>query len=635
MQASQSAQPQISEQTDEGFVLVGAEVTPQVRVVNRQVLDGGLSSQEKAYLAQRKARAAAELRDALHFQIKPENVPTIAIVASGGGSRALFSTLGVLKGLARLGIFDATTYICGLSGSTWALGLLYDNFLHNPALGSLACINLTGDQAAERVHEFDFIEEFVKNKIKRETIGRAVPAYIRQKAQNSQPISNTDYYGAAIARTLLGKGESIYAATYNPIMFSTLYPYQNASKPLPIFTAGGVSHKTAPPVWFEVSPFEVGTVFGRGKNGVGVYVPTKFFGNIFKGGMRGAPAPEMPLEYYLGVCGSALNVSVHDIKGYIPLSGLASFLIPVMDVLNPNLRFAYAEVLNPFMGINRVPRAFSEADMLGLFDAGLIFNLPYPPLNPYGVMRKSRQADIVIFIDSSDDNSSNTLVAEGFQSWPDGTTLRSVEAYAHEQGMPFPQIPRKGEVRNEPGRQTMSIYREPGAPLVIYYPVSRSLNELRDSDMRARILPSVASDNNIPELVQKMEETDFTEAYKTIHTALSNDQAKVLMAIMEYNVLRNENRIKAAIKDYMVPENIVKAEVAIDIKIKWLKQDPLLIKTLTLDNANEIIRHLDPRVPAFKDLEAAHTKIRQLLSNPGSRFIQSEIRVGHELEVIP
>lgn len=48
-------------------------------------------------------------------------VPTIAIVGSGGGFRAMVGFSGVMKALYESGVLDCATYVAGLSGSTWSV----------------------------------------------------------------------------------------------------------------------------------------------------------------------------------------------------------------------------------------------------------------------------------------------------------------------------------------------------------------------------------------------------------------------------------------------------------------------------------------------------------------------------------
>ncbi|NXD80751.1 PA24E phospholipase, partial [Halcyon senegalensis] len=54
-------------------------------------------------------------------------VPVVAVMTTGGGTRALTSLLGNLLGLQKLDLLDAISYITGSSGSTWTLSHLYQS----------------------------------------------------------------------------------------------------------------------------------------------------------------------------------------------------------------------------------------------------------------------------------------------------------------------------------------------------------------------------------------------------------------------------------------------------------------------------------------------------------------------------
>lgn len=43
----------------------------------------------------------------------------VAVMATGGGIRAMLSLYGQLAGLRELGLLDCVSYITGASGSTW------------------------------------------------------------------------------------------------------------------------------------------------------------------------------------------------------------------------------------------------------------------------------------------------------------------------------------------------------------------------------------------------------------------------------------------------------------------------------------------------------------------------------------
>ncbi|XP_062400275.1 cytosolic phospholipase A2 zeta-like isoform X2 [Sardina pilchardus] len=56
---------------------------------------------------------------------KPDEVPRVALLGSGGGERAFISILSVLRQLGEDNLLDCFLYLAGVSGSTWAMSSLY------------------------------------------------------------------------------------------------------------------------------------------------------------------------------------------------------------------------------------------------------------------------------------------------------------------------------------------------------------------------------------------------------------------------------------------------------------------------------------------------------------------------------
>lgn len=586
---------QCAPSTSRARALPCAAVKKDVRIFSPKCAeDEGLNERERRFLVDRKRIIGENLR---RLGINHLGAPTIAIVASGGGSRAMFATFGVLKGLARIGLFDAVTYMCGLSGSTWAMGILYDYFVKNPTdLDSLSLINRVSNDAAKNIHEFNFIDAFLIGKAKREvtpSIIHEIPLFIRRKRDWGQPVTNTDYYGNAIAKMLFGEDR---AEQGQPLLSSL---YAGFQRPFPIFTAGGIPQNMKPSVWFEFTPFEVGAVLGKGDLLKGAFVPTKLFGSNFEYGVCNGSVPEQPLAFYLGVFGSALNISVKN-------------LTQNPTIFNPDFRFANAQVLNPYFRLSEeLPDDFSKNNTIGLFDAGLMFNLPYPVLNPYGNLRKSRCADIIIFIDASDDNYGHTLVRNGFESWPDGTTLREVEKYAREYQLPFPKIPAKGDEKS-PGTATCQVFSEKDKPLVVYYPVARSIPELEKSDRET--INQLQYDNNIEDVVEHVTNMTFN-TYESKHTDLSEKEAQVLMAFMEYNVINqlNYDLLTNSLRAYRNTSAMKPGVPNYVVRIKNIMANKALIDQLNIQEVNELIHHIDQSIPPYGNLGTARVRLRRLL----------------------
>ncbi|XP_075396027.1 cytosolic phospholipase A2 beta-like [Tenrec ecaudatus] len=86
-----------------------------------------LCAEEQAFLSRRKQVVAKALQQALQMEgdLQEDEVPVVAIMATGGGVRAMTSLYGQLTGLRELGLLDCVFYITGPSGSTWTLENLY------------------------------------------------------------------------------------------------------------------------------------------------------------------------------------------------------------------------------------------------------------------------------------------------------------------------------------------------------------------------------------------------------------------------------------------------------------------------------------------------------------------------------
>ena len=319
---------------------------------------------EKDYIERRRNRIVLPALQAIcPGTDRPIN---IAIVASGGGSRAMFATYGALKGLHDIGVLNATSYICGLSGSTWAISSIFTEVNNNGTTNLRTALNNAAARSVEYAPGFNFITEVIFQPVYRalmENIYRepsgpinritgpidriiskvdpitlaaklaqpylySVPATIKVKELLKQPITNTDYYGNAIARYLLGKGNTVYENNYVPD-YLTLQLGEQARwqgknyelpqayvphLPFPIYTAVTPLRNVEPSLfpWFEFTPYQIGTVLNAGDNKTGMFVKTWSFGRKFKNGISADYAPEQSLEFFLGIFSSAMNSSLKE-----------------------------------------------------------------------------------------------------------------------------------------------------------------------------------------------------------------------------------------------------------------------------------------------------------------------------------
>lgn len=506
----------------------------------------------------------------------------IAIVASGGGSRAMFATYGALKGLNDIGALDATSYICGLSGSTWAISSIFTqaNTTNNGAgMSATEAIAAASRISAENAHNFNFLKEAICRAPTHPVSDYPTTLYV--KSLLNQPITNTDWYGNSIAEKLLGAGAHVREKNYAPNYLSQQLgtraqwivkdfelPQDYVPKlPFPIYTAVTPLYNTPARIfpWFEFTPYQIGAVIGVGHLKTGMFVKTWAFGRVFEAGHSRDFAPEQALDFYLGVFGSAMNCTLSEALAMAPekaeplIKGgkyLASW-IPGTGNINMEYRPRFAEVFNPMYGMTDEKfegkfADFSANKTIGLIDAGFAFNLPFPPLNDYKGKRPERKPDIIIFIDASADAKNVNEVDTGQnikQAWPNGNTLRLVERYARENEVPFPKLP-NGNLAS----RTCSVFepqheQQEHSPTVIYLPVAKNKNEINTfaTFNGINIMQKVRHDNTVHQLEPTALATINLGDYGTQHTNLSIQEAINLMALMQYNVLRNSDQIKQAI----------------------------------------------------------------------------------------
>ncbi|XP_035395983.1 cytosolic phospholipase A2 beta isoform X2 [Cygnus atratus] len=88
-----------------------------------------LCREEQEFLQKRKRVVASALKRVLHLErdLHGHEVPVIAVMATGGGLRAMSAMFGHLLALQKLNLLDCVAYLTGASGSTWTLADLYEH----------------------------------------------------------------------------------------------------------------------------------------------------------------------------------------------------------------------------------------------------------------------------------------------------------------------------------------------------------------------------------------------------------------------------------------------------------------------------------------------------------------------------
>ncbi|RXG53242.1 hypothetical protein Avbf_05301 [Armadillidium vulgare] len=245
-----------------------------------------LCEEEKEFLRERRSNVMNCMQDMLGDRApKHKNeVPVIAVLGSGGGFRAMTCFSAAVKALHQSDILGCSTYISGLSGSSWFISTLYakDNF---------------PDVTYEEIYED------LKKSVSQNWKWNLIHSYryvldMMDKSRKGQPVSFTDIFGHLLGDVLLKENKNKKLSDQRQIVFG-------GKVPLPLYTClhakASVSCRTFSE-WIEFTPFEIGIAK------YGTFMKPEYFGSKFLVGKLIKQFPELPLHYLQGVWGSAFTI---------------------------------------------------------------------------------------------------------------------------------------------------------------------------------------------------------------------------------------------------------------------------------------------------------------------------------------
>ncbi|KAG4429840.1 hypothetical protein IFR05_014678 [Cadophora sp. M221] len=435
-------------------------INPEIEYSASVRVSSELCGEEKEFRAKRKKvtkAALAKYLGLLEEEIHPDDVPTIALVGSGGGLRALVAGTGSMLATSEDGLFDCATYTAGVSGSCWLQALF------NSSLGGRRMDKMVDHLKARIGVHIAYPPVALAALNLAPTNKFLLSGFVEKlKGDPNSDFGLVDVYGLLLAaRLLVPKGE-IGVDDKDLKISNQREKIKHGEGPMPIYTA--VRHeipiieeesaeekathspseetkikakKEAWFQWFEISPFELFCEeFGAG-------IPTWSMGRKFEGGKDlphdedGLRVPELRLTLLLGVFGSAFCATLsHYYKEVRPLvKGLTGFggvdemiegrdddlskVHPIVPASIPNFAYKMEGKLP-----ETVPEGVYKSSHLQLMDAGMSNNLPIYPL-----LRPGRDVDVLIAFDASADiKTENWLsVADGYarqrgiKGWPLGT----------------------------------------------------------------------------------------------------------------------------------------------------------------------------------------------------------------------
>ncbi|MCK4265350.1 hypothetical protein KAW80_03260 [Candidatus Babeliales bacterium] len=296
--------------------------------------------------------------------------PRIALCCSGGGYRALISTVGLLEGLEEVELLDAITYMATLSGSTWALSTWISENGNIKGLKNYLIPLIENDLKTTKLDESNLKRMFFT------------------KILSLKPLTSIDIWGGLLGNKFLSNKGNKKFETH---LYEERTKIEDARKPFPIYTAIEVSNSKK--IWTEFTHYEFGS------DELGGYIPVWAFGKRFNNGrtVHQTTSPE-PLCFCQGIWGSAFTASLSEVLDNFENKLPKEIRINIKNILNvirlSNTRMSPALIANYTKGLSRSP--IKKKSNMTLVDAGLDFNLPLPAL-----LRNDRKVDIIIVCDAS------------------------------------------------------------------------------------------------------------------------------------------------------------------------------------------------------------------------------------------
>ncbi|XP_053732056.1 cytosolic phospholipase A2 delta [Synchiropus splendidus] len=514
-----------------------------------------IPQQEKAFLDKRKLMVTEALRKLLGPDVAadPDELPTIAVVGSGGGSRAMTCLLGHLKALQDIGLLDAVSYITGVSGSTWAMASLYQDALWSQK-------NLP-DQIS-----------LIKKQMTKSFMGLFSPEKLYYYREELAAKRDSGFHVSIIDMAALMLENLVFGNKTISLLSEQQMSVNEGQNPYPIYTA--INVRDGPETeaeWCEFTPYEVGIPK------YGAFVQTENFGSQFFLGHIVKKLPEIRLPYLLGMFSSVISVNLTqlwkrltgydptwspwvgpdisnievdtetpalDTVGIQPMSDIGSMLTNFLKN-----RPAVAEAFNYLRGLflhkdyskhkhfqawkethpDAFPNHMTPHDpTLHLVDAGHDINIGCIP-----VLRPERNVDLILSL------------SYAWEPQKFFKVMRRTAAYCKDHGIPFPIADFDG-LEKEPQQELYVLEDEdnPDAPVVIHMPlVNVSYKDFKSPGVRRE---------TEEELQAGLVDVSTSDSpYTTLNFTYSPQDYDALVQLMSYNMLNNKDKILETVRRVM------------------------------------------------------------------------------------
>ncbi|XP_066133064.1 cytosolic phospholipase A2 epsilon [Saccopteryx bilineata] len=546
-----------------------------------------LCQEELAFLQKRKVVVAEALKQVLQLEedLQMDEVPLIAIMATGGGTRSMTAMYGHLLGLQKLNLLNCASYITGLSGATWTMATLYRDPDWSTKNLEPAILEARRHVIKDKMPAL-FPEQLLKYREE-----------LQQRSQEGYKVNFTDFWGLLIEACLGDEKNECKLSEQRAAL-------SQGQNPLPIYLTINVKDDVSNQdfrEWCEFSPYEVGM------QKYGAFVPAELFGSEFFMGRLMRRIPESRMCYMLGLWSSIFSLNLLDAWNYAKSSEEFFHrwtrekvqdiedepLLPEIPSCNPNAldtsvvipaswlsntfrhiltyRSFVSEFHNFLLGLqlhtdylqngqfskwkdtvlDNFPNQLTESvNHLCLLDTAFFVNSSYPPL-----LRQERKADLIIHLN----------YCAGSQTKP----MKQTCEYCATQNIPFP----KYDVQEEGNSNLKECYlmensQEPDAPVVLFFPL------ISDTFQKYKA-PGV---ERSPEELEKGQVDIYgpKTPYATKELTYTEAAFDKLVKLCEYNILNNKDKLLQALRMVVEKKKLLKSQCS---SVPGSPTDPAYVST--------------------------------------------------------
>ncbi|KAM9202280.1 cytosolic phospholipase A2 beta isoform 2-T2 [Dugong dugon] len=463
-------------------------------------------TEEQAFLTRRKQVVAKALQQALQLEgdLQEDEVPVVAIMATGGGIRAMTSLYGQLAGLRELGLLDCISYITGASGSTWTLANLYED----PEWSQK---DLAGPT------------ELLKTQVTKSKLGVLAPSQLQRYWQELAERARLGYPACFTNLWALINEALLHDEPYDHKLSDQREALSHGQNPLPIYCALNTKEQ-------HLSTFEFGGLW------------TNLYAANLQDSLYWSSDPSQFWDRWAQNQATLDKEQVPVLKTEEPPSTTGRMAEFFTDLLTwrplaqathnflHGLHFHKDYFQHPQFStwkatkLDGLPNQLTPAEPhLCLLDVGYFINTSCPPL-----LQPTRDVDLILSLDYN--------LQGAFQQ------LQLVSQFCQEQGIPFPPISPSPEEEHQP-RECHKFLDpcHPEAPIILHFP-------LVNDSFREHSAPGVPRTPEEKEAGQvNLSPSDSPYHYTKV--TYSQEDVDKLLGLTRYNICNSRELLLAALRE--------------------------------------------------------------------------------------